>query len=90
MSMLMRVEEFVGRDGSTFFAHIVPLETGVLPKAREYRKKVSTRAVRMDGPFQVATSEGPLMCRDGWLCWDARGYPYPVSADEFEMIYEEI
>jgi hypothetical protein len=56
----------------------------------EYRKKVTTRAIRMDGAFTVETSEGPLRCADGWLCFDARGYPYPVAADEFELIYEEV
>lgn len=25
---------------------------------------------------------------DGYLCFDARGYPYPVAADEFALIYE--
>lgn len=53
-----------------------------------FRKKVPTNATRMEGPFFVATSEGQLHCEDGWLCIDARGYPYPVAADEFELIYE--
>jgi hypothetical protein len=52
-----------------------------------YKKKVPIIAHRMDGPFQVLTSEGPLTCQDGWLCMDARGYPYPVAADEFTLIY---
>jgi len=54
-----------------------------------YRKKVVTQAIRVDGPFTVETSEGTLSCSDGWLCLDARGYPYPVAADEFVLIYEE-
>jgi len=33
--------------------------------------------------------EGPLRCADGYLCTDARGYPYPVAADEFALIYKE-
>jgi hypothetical protein len=53
-----------------------------------FRKKALTKALRMPGPFEVQTSEGPLRCEDGWLCMDARGYPYPVAADEFELIYE--
>jgi hypothetical protein len=53
----------------------------------EFRKKVPTRATRIEGPFMVLTSEGPLTCADGWLCIDARGYPYPVAADEFDLIY---
>lgn len=57
---------------------------------RTFQKKVPTRAVRVSGPFTVQTSEGPLGCKDGWLAIDARGYPYPIAADEFELIYEEI
>lgn len=53
-----------------------------------YQKKVKTQAVKIDGPFKVETSEGPLTCKDGYLCIDARGYPYPVATDEFKLIYE--
>lgn len=53
-----------------------------------YRKKVPTSAIRVGGPFKVATSEGVLSCADGWLCIDARGYPYPVADEEFQLIYE--
>lgn len=53
-----------------------------------YRKTSLTSALRMARPFVVETSEGPLTCQDGWLCFDARGYPYPVAADEFALIYE--
>ena len=55
---------------------------------RLYQKKVQTKALRIDGPFTVETSEGTLNCKDGFLCIDARGYPYPVAKDEFELIYE--
>lgn len=54
-----------------------------------FRNIALTRATRIDGPFRVETSEGLLECQDGWLCLDARGYPYPVSDDEFQMIYEK-
>lgn len=54
----------------------------------QFRKTSLTKAIRMSGPFTVETSEGPLRCADGWLCFDARGYPYPVAADEFDLIYE--
>lgn len=50
---------------------------------REYR----TRMVRVDGPFTVETREGPLTCPDGYLAVDARGYPYPIDADEQALIY---
>lgn len=53
----------------------------------QYQKVKLTRAIRIDGPFTVETSEGPLSCADGYLAVDARGYPYPIAADEFELIY---
>jgi len=55
-----------------------------------YRKKTLTSACRIDGPFETETSEGRVLCLDGWLCIDARGYPYPVAADEFAIIYEAV
>lgn len=60
------------------------LSTGAWPL---YQKKVQTKALRLEGPFTVATSEGELRCADGYLAIDARGYPYPVAADEFDLIY---
>ncbi len=53
-----------------------------------YQKKVKTIATRIVGPFIVETSEGTLSCADGYLCIDARGYPYPVAKDEFDLIYK--
>lgn len=55
---------------------------------KSYRKKVETRMIRIEGPFNVATSEGPLHCEDGYLAVDARGYPYPLHVDEHALIYE--
>lgn len=55
-----------------------------------FRKTSLTRAIRHHGPFVVETSEGPLHCADGWVAVDARGYPYPIAAEEFEMIYERV
>lgn len=55
-----------------------------------FQKKVPTQAVRIEGPFTVMTSEGPLVCEDGWLARDARGYFYPIAADEFDLIYERV
>ena len=57
---------------------------------KEYRKKVFTKAVKMEGPFVVTTSEGDLHCEDGYLAIDARGYPYPIATEEFNLIYEAI
>lgn len=66
-------------------------ELGLGPESwDEFRKKVTTRAKRITGPFTVMTSEGPLHCADGWVAVDARGYPYPIAADEFELIYERV
>lgn len=66
---------------------------GVVPDEswdwKAYRKTSLTRAVKIDTPFVVETSEGELRCEDGYLAVDARGYPYPIATDEFEMIYEE-
>jgi len=57
--------------------------------ARKFRKKVLTRAIRINTEFTVETSEGKLSCKDGYLAIDARGYPYPIAKDEFEKIYVE-
>lgn len=61
-----------------------------MSEAKTYRKKVETKAIRIKGEFIVQTSEGPLSCKDGYLAIDARGYPYPIAADEFELIYDEV
>lgn len=67
------------------------VELGLGPESwGEFRKKVTTRATRITGPFVVETSEGPLHCSDGWVAVDARGFPYPIAADEFELIYERV
>lgn len=59
----------------------------------EYFKQVPTRAVRVAGPFTVLIHDDPtegggeISCADGYLAIDARGYPYPISVDEFDLIY---
>lgn len=72
-------------DRPTFSTESLPGDPGDWPK---FRKKVTTAMCRIDGPFEVDTSEGPLTCDDGWLAIDARGYPYPIAADEQALIYE--
>ncbi len=57
---------------------------------KEYRKKVSTRMMKISGPFVVQTSEGLFRCEDGYLAIDARGYPYAIATNEHALIYEEI
>lgn len=54
----------------------------------KWRKTSITSAIRVEGRFVVLTSGGPLECKDGYLAVDARGYPYPIATDEFELIYE--
>lgn len=63
---------------------------GILWKT--YRKKVRTRAIRIDGPFYVITREthnGAFLCNDGYVALDSEGYPYPIGKEEFDKIYEE-
>ncbi len=57
---------------------------------KTYKKKVFIEAVRMVGPFTIETSEGTLTCKDGYVAVDARGYPYPIAKEEFDLIYEEV
>ena len=59
-------------------------------KAKTYQKVALTKAVKMDGPFIVDTSEGPLTCEDGYCAMDARGYYYPIATEEFDKIYVEV
>lgn len=55
-----------------------------------YRKKTLTRAIRIQGPFQVQTSEGLMACEDGYLALDNKNNPYPIDREVFETTYEEI
>ena len=74
-------------DGVALFTKDDVADYEACPK---YRKRVLTHAVKVDGPFEVQTSEGALRCDDGYLAVDARGYPYPIATDEFALIYEEV
>lgn len=80
MSVSVQIPDHVGKEWCDR-----SIDYGAVP---QFRKVSLTRAIRMAGPFTVETSEGPLRCEDGWLCFDARGYPYPVAAEEFALIYE--
>lgn len=53
-----------------------------------WRKTTVTQALRINGPFETETAEGSLKCEDGYLAVDARGYPYPIAAEEFALVYE--
>ena len=55
-----------------------------------WKKVAVTHAIRIDGPFEVHTSEGLMTCADGYLAVDARGYPYPIATEEFHLIYEPV
>ena len=59
-------------------------------KWKTYRKKVLTKATRMNKPFIVETLEGLLKCEDGYLAEDSNGYPYPIDKKEFDKIYVEV
>ncbi len=56
----------------------------------EFRKVTTTRMVRVDGPFTVATREGEITCADGWLAIDSGGWPYPIADEEQRLIYEPV
>lgn len=60
------------------------------PSLRLYRKKTLTRAMRMEGAFEVATLHGVMKCMDGYLAFDNQDWPYPIARDEFKLIYEEV
>jgi hypothetical protein len=75
-------------DAPTFSASELP-QSGW----RTFKKIAVTRAMRIEGPFRVETSESesePFFCEDGWLAVDARGYPYAIAADEFAQVYAEV
>lgn len=55
-----------------------------------YKKVVPTQMIKIEGPFTVQTSEGPLHCEDGFLAKDARGYGYPIATDEQALIYVKV
>jgi hypothetical protein len=60
---------------------------------QEYQKIKTTKAIKIDGPFRVMTSESenePFYCEDGYLAIDARGYPYAIATEEFELIYRPV
>ena len=52
-----------------------------------WKKKLPTRAVRMNGRFIVKTREGELVCENGWLALDTNGDPYPIADDVFQKTY---
>jgi hypothetical protein len=68
-----------------FSTQDLPSDPKTWPK---YIKVVPTSMIRIDGPFEVETSEGVLTCQDGYLAMDARGYVYPIAVDEQAMIYQ--
>lgn len=57
----------------------------------EFRKVETIRARYIPGPFTVETREGVLdMPEGGWLALDRDDYPYPIAADVFQRIYEQV
>lgn len=77
-----------GGEGVVFSKDVLPNQ----PSEWElFQKKSLTKAIKVDGPFRVMTTESenePFYCEDGYLAIDARGYPYAIATEEFELIYE--
>jgi hypothetical protein len=55
-----------------------------------WQKNQLTRAVRVDGPFEVETTEGTLICKDGYLALDSEDNPYPIDAKVFDATYVRV
>ena len=55
-----------------------------------YNKRVTTKAVRVEGPFETETREGPISTQNGYLAIDSAGWPYPIAKEEFEKIYVKV
>lgn len=57
----------------------------------QFRKTALIRAHYIPGPFSVQTREGPLdMPEGGWLALDDEDWPYPIDAEVFARIYEQV
>lgn len=42
-----------------------------------------------EGIYKVLTSNGESFCEGPvWILWDKSGFPYPITPEEFEMIYK--
>lgn len=58
---------------------------------REYRKRTTIWAIRMDRPFAVDTLEGMHQGQEGdYLAVGAAGELYPIAADIMEATYEAL
>ncbi len=60
------------------------------PPMAEYKRKGNTKMTKIDGPFEVETLHGVVVCADGYLAVDSGGWPYPIAAAEFERIYQAV
>jgi hypothetical protein len=56
---------------------------------RVERKPSETDAYFLaEGTFMVVTSNGESYCEGPvWILWDTSGYPYPITPEEFAMLY---
>lgn len=59
-------------------------------RSKAYRKISTTWAMRHKGPFVIETPWGMQDFIDGYVLWDARGYPWGLEAPDFELIYVEV
>lgn len=57
---------------------------------RVERKPSTTDALFLEaGHFKVITSNGESYAEGPvWILWDTSGFPYPITPDEFEKLYE--
>lgn len=59
------------------------------PRAPEYRKTATVRAIQMDAPFRVETTEGVMEGAAGdYLCQGPAGECWPIKREVFEATYE--
>lgn len=53
------------------------------------RKPSTTEAYYIhSGHYKVLTSNGESLCSGPvWILWDTAGFPYPITPEEFDMVY---
>lgn len=45
----------------------------------------------VEGEYEVITSNGKSYCEAPvWILWDTSGFPYPITPEEFEMLYDRV
>lgn len=59
---------------------------------RVKRKPSETDAYFLpEGHYRVTTPNGESMCQGPvWILWDTSGFPYPITPDEFNKLYDRV